>query len=59
MIDSCWVILPMWIPFLTFGGPTAFLFWRDRRRIPPGHCRCGYSLTGNTSGVCPECGEKV
>jgi len=20
---------------------------------------CGYDLTGNTSGVCPECGEKI
>lgn len=26
----------------------------------PGHCQaCGYSLTGNTSGVCPECGERI
>jgi hypothetical protein len=25
-----------------------------------GHCRkCGYNLTGNVSGVCPECGEKA
>ncbi|MDM8007035.1 MAG: hypothetical protein QUV05_12925 [Phycisphaerae bacterium] len=21
--------------------------------------RCGYNLTGNVSGVCPECGEKI
>jgi hypothetical protein len=21
--------------------------------------RCGYCLTGNTSGVCPECGRKI
>lgn len=25
----------------------------------PGQCRCGYDLTGNTSGVCPECGAAV
>lgn len=25
-------------------------------RPPAGHCRCGYDLTGNTSGACPECG---
>jgi hypothetical protein len=26
----------------------------------PGFCgRCGYDLTGNTSGVCPECGWKL
>jgi rubrerythrin len=25
-----------------------------------GQCRkCGYDLTGNVSGVCPECGEAV
>jgi len=28
--------------------------------IQPGHCqRCGYDLTGNVSGVCPECGAKI
>lgn len=26
---------------------------------PPGFCRCGYDLTGNLSGVCPECGTAV
>lgn len=31
-----------------------------RRRRRKGHCqRCGYDLTGNTSGVCPECGERI
>ena len=26
----------------------------------PGHCQaCGYDMTGNTSGRCPECGEPV
>jgi predicted histidine transporter YuiF (NhaC family) len=30
-----------------------------RRPTPPtGHCRqCGYNLTGNESGRCPECGQ--
>ena len=29
-------------------------------RIPPGHCqKCGYDLTGNESGTCPECGLEV
>jgi len=28
--------------------------------LDPGFCgRCGYNLTGNTSGVCPECGWKL
>jgi hypothetical protein len=35
---------------------TGYGFWRDRR--PPPHCcqGCGYDLTGNVSGRCPECG---
>jgi hypothetical protein len=52
--------LPLWTPFLLVAIPTALLWWRDRRCIPPGHCReCGYNLTGNVSGVCPECGMRV
>ncbi len=57
-----WIVyLPLWLPFVVLAIPTAFLFWRDnRRRYSPGHCRsCGYNLTGNESGVCPECGLKV
>jgi len=50
-------VLALWIPFLLVAIPTAYLWYRDRRRLPSGHCRkCGYNLTGNVSGVCPECG---
>jgi multisubunit Na+/H+ antiporter MnhB subunit len=33
----------------------------ERRRLLRTHCclNCGYDLTGNVSGVCPECGEKA
>jgi hypothetical protein len=39
-------------------GSLALLSRRlTRRRTRPGCCaRCGYELTGNRSGVCPECG---
>lgn len=31
-----------------------------RPRLRPGHCnRCGYDLFRNTSGCCPECGERI
>ena len=31
-----------------------------RRRFPAVHCQqCGYDLTGNESGTCPECGTAV
>lgn len=36
---------------------TVLLFLKDRRRAAPGFCRCGYDLTGNISGRCPECGN--
>lgn len=55
-----YVGLPLWLLTLLAAAPTALLFYRDRRRIPPGHCRkCGYNLTGNVSGICPECGKVV
>ena len=48
----------LWMPTMLFAIPTAVLWIIDRRRIPPGHCRtCGYNLTGNLSGRCPECGS--
>lgn len=50
--------VPLWLPFLFFALPTSLLHWRDRRCIPPGCClSCGYNLTGNVRGICPECGE--
>ena len=53
------VRFPVWMA-LVFVAPVAgFLWWRDRR-YPPGNCqRCGYDLTGNTSGRCPECGTTI
>ena len=57
------LVVPIWLlmlPILIVALTTCYRFWLDRRRIPPGHCRkCGYNLTGNMSGVCPECGEKT
>lgn len=56
--------LPLWIPFVLFGAyPTFALFrgpLRRQRRRRRGECiGCGYDLTGNESGVCPECGSKT
>ena len=54
-----WIAIPLWMPLLVILIPTIILYWRNRP-FPPGHCRvCGYNLTGNVSGVCPECGEKI
>lgn len=34
-------------------------FRRDPVLLPIEVCSCGYDLTGNVSGVCPECGESA
>ena len=34
--------------------------WQRRRHAARGRCpACGYDLTGNASGTCPECGTAV
>ena len=49
--------------FLTTGGAIRFyqipLYAFGPKPVKPGHCRCGYDLRGNASGVCPECGIEV
>jgi len=31
--------------------------WNRRRKLSPNACPdCGYDLTGNETGMCPECG---
>jgi len=41
--------------------PAAVAIYRYRHRPKlVGHCKkCRYNLTGNTSGICPECGTKI
>jgi hypothetical protein len=54
------VDLPLWLVLVGFGAPTILSWWLDRRVAVPGCCRCcGYDLTGNVSGVCPECGTPI
>jgi hypothetical protein len=49
------------MPFLLASSLwTAHLFLRRKKHYPPGHCqKCGYDLTGNVSGRCPECGTPI
>ena len=49
----------LWIPTAVAVVFTGIL-WRLGRRPRPGYCRiCGYDSTGNTTGVCPECGSQL
>jgi len=54
------VVFPWWSLLLTSGAIPVLFFIRNFRRRPKGCCSgCGYSLTGNTSGTCPECGTPI
>jgi hypothetical protein len=51
------------VPYWLLLGIFAILPWyrtnayrREKLKPMPGCRSCGYNLTGNTSGVCPECG---
>jgi hypothetical protein len=58
-----WIGVPLWCIIVPIAIPTSLAWRRDlrialvRRRRMKGLCvACGYNLTGNTSGRCPECG---
>ncbi|MEK6798477.1 MAG: hypothetical protein AABZ12_05905 [Planctomycetota bacterium] len=55
------IVLPITAVLLTPAGAalgaTAALRWIDRPTAL-GRCPCGYDLTGNVSGMCPECGRR-
>jgi hypothetical protein len=57
------VAMPFWALVLFSGiGParTAWSAIRSRRRRSPAAClSCGYDLTANLSGTCPECGTST
>jgi hypothetical protein len=52
--------VPLWMFVIAFGAAPAVRLRRSaraRRLARRGHCpRCAYDLTGDLSGVCPECG---
>jgi len=55
---------PVWALLLLLASyPTiAFIrgpLRRHRRRKRNECIHCGYNLTGNVSGICPECGEEI
>lgn len=46
--------------FLALGGALLLCRALFRPWHPPGYCQnCGYDLTGNVSGRCPECGKET
>ncbi len=56
------VTIPYGFLVLVLGSEPALwlIWWRRRRRRGPNACdKCAYDLTGNTTGICPECGAPV
>lgn len=54
------VNLPLWMLLLPTSATSWLFYRRARRKRLIGHCpNCEYDLTGNISGVCPECGASV
>jgi hypothetical protein len=61
-----WLRLPHWSLVLAtsilpaIAGAAALQSRRPERKIMSPLCRrCSYNLTGNISGVCPECGTRI
>jgi hypothetical protein len=54
---------PLWVPALVFLGIAVAARLAPRFLRKPGFAglclACGYDLTGNASGVCPECGTPL
>lgn len=62
MLFSSLLWIPVGLPLAALPIPIYLALTRrfGPPNIPAGHCQhCGYDLTGNTSGVCPECGEQI
>ena len=58
-----WFVFPLWLStgLLTLIGTVPLLYGPIRQRVRRwrGRCmECGYDLTGNRSGRCPECGQR-
>ena len=57
------LVVPGEWPILIVGlytGLNFFVILSNRRRVGKGVClSCGYNLTGNTTGICPECGYVI
>ena len=58
------LIVPYWLPVVVFAAYPLIAFMRGPlrrwRRRSKGSCQeCGYNLTGNESGKCPECGTAI
>jgi len=65
MFATSSIILPLLVVLIASGTTAAILVLSDSlrkaRKIADRapRCPCGYNLTGNISGTCPECGKQT
>lgn len=62
--QTIYAVCPSWVVLVVLAAYPAIAFIRGPvrrwRRRGKGLCvRCAYDLTGNVSGVCPECGTEI
>ena len=51
---------PVWLLLLAVASPALWVWCASRPPQSPTECiKCGYNLTGNVTGICPECGVPV
>lgn len=53
------ILLLYLLPFVAVVAGILVVYWRRTRRRFDTCQQCGYNLTGNISGVCPECGTAM
>jgi hypothetical protein len=60
-VEDLAVGIPHWLPALSMACLSLLLIRRAKSiYFGTGTCRnCGYNLTANISGICPECGSKI
>ncbi len=58
-LSEFYISIPHWLPTI-IGWVVFAYYWHKAHEIADGHCKgCGYDLTGNESGRCPECNTIV
>jgi urea ABC transporter permease protein UrtB/urea ABC transporter permease protein UrtC len=60
MLGGLFILVPLLLPGGIMSVPMVVSGWFRDRRVPGLQCeKCGYTLKGNTTGRCSECGQAI